>query len=680
MAVEKIRKALAEGVRCIVVTGSAGTGKTTLIRDLVPVLSAMRYDVLLLAPTGRAAKMIQVRTGHPASTIHSAIFRIDDKPKEGTAEDGDLRWVFPLKGDRPARTAFVVDEASMVGSALHNDGILQFGTGSLLQDLLKYSGIGHPGSDNIVVFVGDPFQLPPVGEKPSDPPALDVSNLEGLIGFRVVPLRLEKVHRQREGSGILEEAGKLRTAISYHAFGMFGLAAHDDIHPVDESQFEQLYHPEENLNDKVVIAYTNVRVWEFNCRVRAMLGMTGDTPVPGERLLSLRNTIVPVGDGRESAFMNGDMLHVIEVDADRTVKLTGFYRPKGKDEALAFEFTFVRMKLAWLYEFDREDADVWVNVTPILSEAYREHPEYASLALYVAVSEQIRRRFKLGRSKEDDQKVREQLKASRLYHAPLVTYGYAITGHKAQGGEWNEVWIDYRYTQNRMTEGYFRWMYTALTRARRIVFALSPPAFDDIAEALARGLERTEAMSPALTMSAGAVLPLAAILARHGYAAVETSKKPYLVRVSLARAGDPFADSGRLEMNFNGKGIVSYVRLACPGASDDFGRDVAALKGRSIRSVLPEGGRDDAASEVEIAVVEPHVRIRDRLCAAAERAGLRVLSMKSLTPNQLRLGLASELGDGYVDFYIDAAGRVTEMGSMTMPRAGLERLKEGLAG
>lgn len=679
--VERVRATLKNGTRCVVVTGAAGTGKTTLIRDLVPVLFSMHYDVKLLAPTGRAAKMIHIRTGRPATTIHSTIFRIADKPLEGNADDGDLKWIFPLKEDHPARTAFIVDEASMVGMALHNDGILQFGTGSLLNDLLKYSGIHNPDSDNIVIFVGDPFQLPPVGEDGSNPPALDIALLEDMLGYKVVSLELMTIHRQRQGSGILEEAEKLRVAIHYRFFGSFSYGAHNDLQIIDESQFEQQYHPESNLNDKVVITYTNARVWDYNCRIRRMLGLKGELPVPGERLLSLRNTIVGVGDGREDAFMNGDMLHAIETDPDKLVKLTGFYKPKDKDETLVFEFTFMRMRLLWLYETDRDDVDVWVNVTPILSETYRENSEYASIALYVAVSNLIRKRFGLGYSEEDDRKMREHLKESKLYHAPIVTFGYAITGHKAQGGEWKEVWIDYNYTQNRMVEGYFRWMYTALTRARNMVFAISPPAFDDIAEALARGLERTAAVPETARQAAsGGAAPLAAILARHGYAAAEVVRNPFLVRVTLAKKGDPFADVGRLDMNFRGNDVVSYVRLSCPGASDDFGRDIAALKGRNIRALMDDGEQGNSAHEPEIDIVDAHGRIRDRLSAAAERAGLSVLSMKSITPNQLRLNLSSSLGDGYVDFYIDAAGRVTEMGSMTIPRAGLERLKEGLSG
>lgn len=122
---DKILSGIADGERLFVIRGAAGTGKTTLIGRIIPELEKLRYDVQLLAPTGRAAKMIQLRTHHPASTIHSAIYKIDERPKEGSAENGDLRWVFPLKNERPARTCFIVDEASMVGSALHNDEILQ---------------------------------------------------------------------------------------------------------------------------------------------------------------------------------------------------------------------------------------------------------------------------------------------------------------------------------------------------------------------------------------------------------------------------------------------------------------------------------------------------------------------------------------------------------------------------
>lgn len=679
---DRMADALADGVRVFVVRGAAGTGKTTLIGRLIQQLKDIRYDVALLAPTGRAAKMIQLRTRHEACTIHSSIYKIDEKPQEGQAESGDLRWVFPLKTESRARTCFIVDEASMVGSALHNDGILQFGTGSLLQDLVDYSGVGRPNSDNLLVFVGDPYQLPPVKEKTGDPPALDERHLSGLTGCRVFSVELTVVHRQNKDSGILAEANRLRSLIACRLFGSFQYRPHPDIHVAEESAFEQLYHPETDLNDKIVIAYTNERVWSFNSRIRKMLGHSAILPEPGEHLMSLRNTTVGIGGEREARFMNGDLLQVISVDPSQTVRLEGFYRPKGAEKAFRYEFVFCKMTVGWLYETDQSDAEVWVNVTPITSAAYRENAEYASIALYVAVSERIRQKFGLGQSKADEEKLREYLKRSQFYHAPWVTFGYAVTGHKSQGGEWNEVWVDYRYQQNRMTEDYFRWMYTVTTRARKLLFVLAPPCFDDLADALSRGIERlegTEAAAPS-ALPAGASLSLFAILSRHGYVAGEVIRRPYSVRVQISKQDDPFAEMGTLDFNYNGKNVVSYVRLAFPGASDGLGADIAALKGRNLRTVMPEetgsGGGMEATPVIEVS--EPQAGLRDRLLAAAEKAGLRVLGMKSLTANHLRLELSSELGEGYVDFYIDGKGRVTEMGSMTVGAACLKKLRGGL--
>lgn len=676
--VKRIVDGIADGLRVFVVRGAAGTGKTTLIGRLIPELDRRKFIVSLVAPTGRAAKMMQIRSGHPATTIHSAIYKIDDRPIAGTAENGDLKWIFELNPNRPVRTAFIVDESSMVGSALHNDGILQFGTGSLLQDLLGYVGVERPDSDNIIIFVGDPYQLPPVKEKAGDPPALDDGHLSGLTGCKVLSVELTEIHRQSKDSGILAEATRLRGAIAYRLFGSFAYRARPDIHIVSEDDIARLYHPEENLNEKIIISYTNARVWEFNSLVRRILGKTSMLPCEGERLLCLRNTQVAVSESREVRFMNGDMLQVLAVDDSRIVKLEGFYHPKGRSDTLRYEFTFCRMTVGWLYESRQEDADVWVNVTPLVSESYRDDPEYASVALYVAVSNRIREKLKADCETVTDEKIKEKLKISRLYHAPWVTFGYAITGHKSQGGEWREVWIDYRYSQNKMTEDYFRWMYTVTTRARSVLFAVAPPAFDDLAEALERGIARIPQTGNATP--AGAALSLEAILGRYGCSVIETVKRQYALHFKLGRQDDPFAETGSLDINYNGKGVVSYVRLACLGAGDAFGREVAALKGRKMESVFPLKKNGPGLAESPVVEVESsHVRIADRLCKAAEKTGLSVGSAKSLSPHQLRLEISSDLGDGYVDFYVDGKGRVTEMGSMTVGAANLKRLLEGLA-
>jgi hypothetical protein len=676
--VEQIKAAIEDGVRAFIIRGAAGTGKTTLVRRLLPLLDGLRFSVELIAPTGRAAKMLQMRTGRPASTIHSRIYQIGDSPLAENGENGELRWVFPLKRDRPAKTAFIVDESSMVGEAKHVDGILQFGSGSLLNDILDFSGVEYPNGDNVVMFVGDSYQLPPVGEKPTDPPALDERVLGGLIGKSVCVVELTEIFRQSAESGILQEANRLRASIAYHNFGCFSLSEHNDVIHVPEDGFDGMYHSERDLNDKIVIAYTNSQVWEYNKRIRALMGKSTLLPEPGERLLSLRNTRVNGPDGAETAFMNGDMLQVLTVDAERQITLEGFYRPKGEDQkTLAFAFAFCRMTVSWLYETEREDVETWVNVTPLISEDYRNNPEYASLALYVAIVNNIREKFGLRDNKADNEKLREQLKKSAFYHAPLVTFGYAITGHKSQGGEWNEAWIDYRRPGGLMNEDCFRWLYTVTTRARTCLYAITPPAIEDIVEAIERRLGVLPATETSLPIICSSV-SLEQILARHNCKLMSLVRKPYVVTVKICCGDDALAELGSLEISHNGSGVVSYVRFKFPGASDELGADIAALKGRNIRTVIPEE-KDAGADATTVETAESHTRIVERLVAAAGKAGLTVLSVKSLTENQLRLTLSSALGDGFVDFYVDGKGRVSEMGSMTISADSLRALRGGLA-
>lgn len=676
-SLKRIELAVGGGIRALIVRGAAGTGKTTLVRSLIPVLENLRYAVVLLAPTGRAAKMLQIRTDHAAATIHSSIYNIGDSPLAAEDENGGLRWMFPLAVGRPARTAFIVDESSMVGEAEHHDGILQFGSGSLLKDIIGFSGIDCPEGDNLVIFVGDSYQLPPVGEKPTEPPALDERVLGGLIGQKICVVELTEVFRQGESSGILQEANRMRGAIAYHNFSCYSLCEHDDVLSLPEDDFDRLYHPERELDGKIVLAYTNAQVWNYNMRIRKLLGRATPLPQPGERLMSLRNTRIGT-DGQEVQFMNGDLLDVIAADRGRVETLEGFYRPPGSaGETQPYTFTFCRMTVGWLYETGRRDVETWVNVTPLLSEAYRENPECASVALYVAVVMNIREKHGLGSGKADAEKLRDYLKRSAFYHAPLVTFGYAMTGHKAQGGEWDEVWVDFKYPGGRMNEAYYRWLYTVTTRARKCLYALAPPAIDDIAEAIERKLASVPQDDRPVRTS-GAAVTLPQLLARHGCRMSGVERKPYQVSVTIASGDDAFAEKGLLVVSFKGSGVISYVRLAFVGATDALGADVAELKGRNIKTLLPEGEGSDQESATD-ETSNSHARLRDRLISAASKAGLRVLSIKSMTEHQLRLTLSSGLGDGFVDFYIDGKGCVSEMGSMTIAADSLRALRGGLS-
>ena len=230
---ETILTALRERVRCVLLRGAAGTGKTTLVRALLPALRDMGYQIILMAPTGRAAKILSGRTGHEASTIHSAIYKVPEAPQWN--EDLQVwRWIFTLNSMTPAHAVIIVDESSMVGIRKHVNEHLVFGSGSLLDDLIQWSGIRLPECSNRIIFVGDAYQLPPVGEPPGLPPALNPVDLQGLLGSAPSVVELEKVWRQGANSGILEEASRVRLALTLKTFDYFSLQPHADLQFVEE--------------------------------------------------------------------------------------------------------------------------------------------------------------------------------------------------------------------------------------------------------------------------------------------------------------------------------------------------------------------------------------------------------------------------------------------------------------
>lgn len=232
IAVGEIRDFIRGTISCFILKGSAGTGKTTLIGQLIRELDAAQHPYALLAPTGRAARILGSKTRAEANTIHRVIYHLTDIDVfEGAASANDpgLRLTFPLKKSDPGNTLFIVDESSMVGDIESHGDLLQFGSGRLLADLIEYARLARPGRTEgpgaKVLFVGDPAQLPPVGETLS--PALSAIYLRQAFGLECGECEITEVMRQASGSGILDRATALRNSISSKVFNTLDLSANE---------------------------------------------------------------------------------------------------------------------------------------------------------------------------------------------------------------------------------------------------------------------------------------------------------------------------------------------------------------------------------------------------------------------------------------------------------------------
>ena len=666
--VRQIAESLKSGARCVLVRGAAGTGKTTMISSLIPIIRQMRFAPILIAPTGRAAKMLSMRTGEKCSTIHSCIY---SPPSEPTYEESLEVWVwkFSLKHAVPADSVIIVDESSMVGQAVQANESLRFGSGSLLRDLVQWAGLKLPQCRNKIVFVGDPYQLPPVGERVQIPPALDPANLAEILGERPKVFDLTTVYRQGGNSGILAEAMELRHRMSSGCFGEYVCREHDDVQIVTRDALESRYRPQEKIDNKIIIAQTNLKVWQYNALVRRLLGISSFLPQAGERLLSLRNTIVGNAAEGGSVFTNGDILQVVE-DCGKEFRLDGFYHIPNSDETLHFPFLFRQMTVAWPYEPNRADATVWLNITPIVSEEWRQNDAYASTALFTSVMASIRKRFK-GQSKED---LAQKVADSALLHAPIVTFGYALTVHKAQGGEWDDVWVDYQYAQSQRSEDYFRWAYTATTRARKRLYAIEPPRMDDLLEAIDRAIERRSDEDGANPRGESTTLRL--VLERFGLMPLNRVVQNWAYRVYVASKGDPSVELGNITVGYNGKNKVSHVLPRIVDLSEDLLQALRSLTGASVQAVLELGSGEKVVAREDVQPM--HAKVVSRIKAATD-GKLVVLSYRSLTDHQLRVEMRTRLGDGYVDWYFDGKGRVTEMGNATVPLDVLKQIREELS-
>ena len=430
--------------KCFLLKGYAGTGKTSVVSALVRALEGLQQPCILLAPTGRAAKVLARYSGEPAFTIHKYIYRQQQLGVEA----------FSLADNRHKQTLFIVDEASML-SATRDNGV--FGSGSLMDDLIKYV---YSGDGCSLFLLGDDAQLPPVGSDNS--PALDADRLRG-YGLEVFHFALTQVARQALDSGILANATLIREQLTRGATlpddTHFPTPAHD-VQSLSSNEFidtlEQAYR-EVGEEETLIITRSNKRTNLFNQGVRARILWKEDELSAGDRLMVCKNNYFWTKDYENLPFIaNGDMFEVVRLRHEREM----------------YGFRFVEASLrAMDYDFEI-DCMLWIDSLLVDSPA-------DTVALQKQLFTRIAEDYPEIRNRKE---LTKKIFESPYYNALQVRFAYAVTCHKAQGGQWKRVFLDLPLTVSSSTsfEGghpmqqreYLRWLYTAVTRATETLFVL----------------------------------------------------------------------------------------------------------------------------------------------------------------------------------------------------------------
>lgn len=428
--------------------GYAGTGKTSLLRAIAAAIEEAGMQVEMMATTGRAAKVLELATGRTATTIHRRIYRASAAHLE---EGGSYK----LASHQAGGTLFIVDEASMISG--QSSDPTPFGSGNLLDDLLAY--VWEADSCKLIL-VGDAAQLPPVGSTLSD--ALNAQRLEDKYGLQVYEAELTEVVRQKEGSGILRQATYLRDLLTQHSGlpegasipleldisqcpGVEIITGVELVDTLDAAY--RRYGREECL----VISPSNKRALTFNLGIRAQVLDYDEEIVRGEGLIIARNNYHYTRRRDRSDFIaNGEM-----IELRRLHRYTDMYDLRFAD--------------ATIYLPERDDEIEARILLTGLSDEQAQRTQAQRTTLYQALWQNYSHQSSVV-------DIRRCIRQDPFWGALEVKYGYAVTAHKAQGGQWSCVFVDLGLMKLLPTDlSMIRWLYTAITRATQQVYLVNPP-------------------------------------------------------------------------------------------------------------------------------------------------------------------------------------------------------------
>lgn len=476
-ALSKLEAFLDSPVQVFMLKGYAGSGKTTILKGLVEYIGAKKKGFLLMAPTGRAAKVLREKTGHGV-TIHKALYNFEklesvNKESEDEAEHS-FHYYFPINNLNNEERIIIVDEASMISGIESKHELFTFGTDVLLNDLLTF--VRLQSTKNKIIFVGDPAQLPPVNDSKSL--ALDKSFFEKL-GISVEETEMTDVLRQSENL-ILANAKKLRDLIAQKK-------CIDLCFQYDESTFIKTpqidiiekyseIFPKPEIGNGVIISFSNAQCYHYNTALREKMFPNQRDITAGDLVLINNNNYHTYG----VELFNGDMAKVITVSQEKVSQSAPVYFDEGGRKVrrvIKLEFRKISIRVPSCMD----EIHCYI-IDSLLHSIDRDLSIGEMKALYInfmmRFNDEQKKRKEFGQTvhKVGSEEFRQSLKNDPFFNALKVKFGYAITCHKAQGGEWEKVFVDY-YGRVSLKNNPLRWCYTATTRGINTVFAINSPHF-----------------------------------------------------------------------------------------------------------------------------------------------------------------------------------------------------------
>ena len=454
---ERIKAFMDSDASVFILRGYAGTGKTTMVKVIADYLAQSR-DVKLMAPTGRAARVLAAKTGREAVTIHKAIYEkacVVSKNVKDIAES-EFKFVFPVhKNEKEGNVVAIVDEASMVCSRKIEHELFVFGTDNLMEDLLSFV---RPDFGGKVIFVGDPAQLPPVGEPVSN--ALRAEYFE-VRKLKVMEEELTEVLRQKDDSIILKNAMMIRDLLKKEKRNCLVFEEKEnDVETVPSGDFLNKYldyRKQSSRQDSVVICYSNKAASKYNRDIRTSL-YGEDVPLRVNDILLITQNNYRLGR------MNGEFVPVLDIGA-RTQQSAPVYAQVGSErKRIVVTINFVQVTVP-----DGNNVPMQcMLIEDLLTSDKATISIDENRALYINFC------MRNPHLKQGTEEFAEKLMSDEFYNAIRAKYGYAVTGHKCQGGEWGKVFVDYT-DRTGLSDDCLRWAYTATTRAQKTLYVTNLP-------------------------------------------------------------------------------------------------------------------------------------------------------------------------------------------------------------